>query len=118
VNQCSLGGCGANSTTLASGLMFPTFIALDASSVYWTEQTSGGSVMKCAKTGCQNSPQTLASGGTPAGIFVYNGTVCWADSSATGGVFSCAAGGCNMTPTTVANDSPARDVVVDSTHVY
>lgn len=118
VNKCSLGGCGANSTTLASGLMFPSFIALDAGNVYWTDETSGGAVMKCAKTGCSNSPETLASGGTPAGIFVYNGTVYWADSSPTGGVFSCAAGGCNMVPTTVVNSGAATNVVVDSTHVY
>ena len=36
-------------------------IAVDAASVYWTNQADG-TVMKCAKTGCNGHPTQLAAG--------------------------------------------------------
>jgi hypothetical protein len=98
------------------GLSSPQYIALDATSVYWSELTTGGSVMKCAKSGCPGGPTTLASGGSPQGIVVVGDTVIWADSAS--GILTCSTGGCGMTPTVLMPDSNARFVTADATHVY
>ncbi|HEY8039145.1 MAG TPA: hypothetical protein VIF15_05095, partial [Polyangiaceae bacterium] len=46
---------------LADGQAGPDGIAVDATSVYWTNHL-GGQVMKCAIAGCNDSPTVLAGG--------------------------------------------------------
>jgi hypothetical protein len=53
--------CGAAPTTLASGLGAPHGIVVDASYVYWVNNTAG-TIMKCALGGCGGIPTIIATG--------------------------------------------------------
>jgi hypothetical protein len=71
---------GGSTTTLASGQDGPSEIAVDSTSVYWTNYGAGtamaGTVMKVPLGG--GSPTTLASGQTrPYGIAVDSTSVYW-----------------------------------------
>ena len=54
---------------------------MDASYVYWTNggtADAGGGIMRCAISGCDNNPTTLASGqGSPMGIVVDSTNIYW-----------------------------------------
>ena len=127
-HDCAGGACQAGvcvplpAGVLASGLIAPTSVVVDANNVYWLSEgehwtadrqgTAGlVQVMKCAKTGCNNSPTVLASGtwedpafdvvmlpakDTLHGLTVDDTTVYWAAES---GLYACAIDGCNNSPT-------------------
>jgi hypothetical protein len=142
-HDCAGGACQAGVCVplppgvLASGLIAPTSVAVDANNVYWlsegqhpTQGDAAGAgppiglvqVMKCAKTGCNNTPTVLASGSwdlpsdNNAAAFVYqrsgkdslhglavDGTnVYWATEFS---LMACAIDGCNNSPTVLA-DTP------------
>jgi hypothetical protein len=64
---------------LASGQTYPMYIALEATSVYWTNYT-GGTVMKVPTGG--GTPTTLASGQTlPHDIAIDATSVYWTNYS-------------------------------------
>jgi hypothetical protein len=62
---------GGTPTTLASGQMMPLDLAVDATSVYWTDST-GGTVMKVPLAG--GTPTTLASGQSSPDYIAVDGT--------------------------------------------
>jgi hypothetical protein len=93
----------------------PRFIALDESSVYWTDSTLGV-VAKVSKAG--GEPVTLASSQSrPLGIAVDDTNVYWANDGPTvGAVMSIPKTG--GTPATLAARHVLRTVAIDDTNVY
>jgi hypothetical protein len=128
-HDCAGGACQAGVCVplppgvLASGLIAPTSVAVDANNVYWLSEgvhlpvyADAGfqglvQVMKCAKTGCNNSPTVLASGvwdffsgkDTLHGLTVDATNVYWATEQ---GLFACAIDGCNNSPTLLLSNPP------------
>jgi sugar lactone lactonase YvrE len=102
---------GGTLTTLASGQSMPTAVAVDLTSVYWTEP---GTVMKVSLDG--GTPTALASSGEPEGVAVDTTSVYWTDAAA-GTVMKVPLDG--GTPTTLASgQSHPTAIVVDATSVY
>jgi hypothetical protein len=116
-HDCAGGACQAGVCVplppgvLASGLIAPTSVAIDANNVYWlSEGVQLVQVMKCAKTGCNNRPTVLASGfwdgstgkDTLHGLTVDATNVYWATEQ---GLFACAIDGCNSSPTLLISNS-------------
>lgn len=86
--SCPKSDCSAGITVLASGLDQPTSIATDGTNVYWNEigtddglQREGlGLVRKCAVTGCDNQPTTIADGlGFPGDLVLHGERLYWSE---------------------------------------
>jgi hypothetical protein len=127
-HDCAGGACQAGVCVplppgvLASGVIAPTSVAVDATNVYWISEGEhsdgdGGvtglvEVLECAKTGCNNSPTLLASGqwdyfsakDTLHGLASDGTNVYWATETA---LFACAVDGCNNSPTLLFNANTA-----------
>jgi hypothetical protein len=100
---CSVGTC--KPVVLASGQSSPTFIALDAANVYWTNDSQ---VMKCAKGGCNDTPIVLWSGSYGLnGIAVQGSSVYWTGDGATGVAMQCSVAGCTYTASETLRSEPS-----------
>ncbi len=119
VVKCAVGGCGNRPTVLAT-LSLPTpfpsaiaggiptspsALAVDATNVYWTEQTA---VRACAIGGCGCSPTTIATGvNQPPGVAAAAGSAFWTvwahGAPYTGTVETCPITGCVGGPTILAH---------------
>ncbi len=108
-------GCGSSPSTLASG-QHPVNIAVDATSVYWTDNSDTaqlGSVMKVALAG--GTPVVLATSTNPTAIAVDATSVYWTDPW-DGTIMKVAlAGG---TPVALATSTYPNGIAVDATSVY
>jgi hypothetical protein len=114
------GGTGCSDPcSLATGLNFPSAVAVDESNVYWAENgdTDGdGAIKSCPVTGCEGAPTLYASlQASPVGIAVDANNVYWATADA---IEVCAIGGCGGQPTKLASAQSGIGIAVDATYVY
>jgi hypothetical protein len=113
---CNSGTCGA--VEVAAGQGSVSWIAVDTSSVYWT---NGTSVRACAKSGC-GQPTVIASGLVNAGEIVAGGSqVFWGECDLTSdagnnGLFGCPSTGCKGTPALLSDPQCVTGVGLDVTN--
>ena len=130
---------------LASGLIAPVSVAVDATNVYWLSEgnytailapsASLGTVqlLKCAKSGCNNTPTVLATGFVDPlmsrdrldGIESDGKDVYWAASNS---ILACSVNGCGNQPRRIASASnggstppwffDSWNIAVNATSVY
>jgi len=86
VHRCDISGC-AQSTVLTTHLATSVHLALDGNDVFFTKSLTN-SVVKCAKSGCDNRPTTIArtNSASPSHIVVDNDNVYWVDADNYGAV--------------------------------
>jgi len=134
VMRCAIGGCEDAPTALVSGrrqysFATPLAFATDGFDVYWSDsgteepsdaEGSSGGVLKCATTGCGDSPSLLTDS-FAWDIALSKGMVYWTDFGA-GEVFACPLIGCEAGPESLwpAGDNPplTLGIAVDETDVY
>jgi DNA-binding beta-propeller fold protein YncE len=104
---------------VATGRPFPTGVALDVDTVYWSEigVTDGGAgVMAAFRDG--GSRRSLASGQKlPYGVAVYGAYVYWLDEG-TGTIWRAAKDGATAAAAIVTSQESPYDIAVDATGVY
>jgi hypothetical protein len=117
VMTCGIGGCSNAPTTLASSQNGAGAIAVDGTTLYWTDIFSGD-VMTCTLPTCSNASTLASSQGYPEVLALDATNVYW--TNYTGGtVVTCAKSGCGASPTTIASGQlGARGIAVDGASVY
>ena len=82
--SCAIGGCNHTPTVLATGQTGASFVAVDATTVYWSA-TTNGTIMACSNAGCGMKPTTLASAQiAPGAIDVSPTNVLWMNAGPAG----------------------------------
>lgn len=114
--------------TLAAGQTHPNSITVAAGFVYWTTAGTGpsaGTVMRCAATGCDDTPTVIATAqpslrdvaADSSYVYFVNG-VSGAGTPGEGRVVKCPVDGCGPTPEVLAIGIQPDAIVVDATTVY
>lgn len=120
VESCPKTGCGGSNAlriTLASAQSSPRTIAIDATHVYWATQADG-TVKRCAKTGCNDQPQTLASALlNPHGVAVDEAFVYFTERGTANAIKKVPKAGGGTILVADAQSSPFN-VVVDDKAIY
>jgi hypothetical protein len=102
---------GANGIVqLASEPTGGRYLALDASSVYWTDGTD---VLRVSKQGGPTTTLAASAGAGP--IAVHNSQVYWGDST---GILTMPVSGGTATTLAALTDGPPRSIAVNDTDVY
>jgi len=121
VVTCPVSGCLGQPTPIITGQK-PTVIAVDQTTLYWTDVgdggPSGGKIMTCAIAGCGNAPLTIASSlPGPYAITLDTKNIYWTDGNA---VSSCSKASCASTiATLVSNETPSGpSILVDGSNLY
>lgn len=120
LSTCSLAGCGnGGPKVLVSQAGQVRQLVADATTLYWIDEAGLGSIMSCAKSGCNDNPTILASSqGGPWAIAVDGANVYWSNSTA-GAISKCPVAGCNGKPTIVAAGvAQPRGIALDAQWVY
>jgi hypothetical protein len=99
----------------------PGRVAVDAQNAYWSN--GDGSIMKCALSGCGNTPDVLATGfDNPHAIATDGLDVVWTTAPmGPGGIYRIAADGSELEPTTVAIGEMVftpSSLALDEDHIY
>jgi hypothetical protein len=111
--------------TLADDQHLAQNLAADAARVYWANSYIGGTIVACARTGCQGVPSVLASAQhTPMRVAVDDQNAYWlrpADDFSKGEILECPLTGCGDSPKRLAfgqETSPQSYIALDSGGVY
>jgi hypothetical protein len=122
IRSCPLAGCGTGPTVLATLQDNPWGIAVDATNVYWVNDSPTGSVVTCPKAGCGTNNSllvTLASGQDSARTMTIDATATYWVTQGAGTVMKCAKAGCPGGPIVLASGlMNPQGVAVDEAWVY
>jgi hypothetical protein len=122
-HDCLGGGCSQGEcmpVVVASGQSGPWDIAVNATDLYFTNNTSdGGSVVRCPLSGCDAGMQIVAADRpSPDRVVLDSTNVYWTEHSG-GNVQSCPLSGCGVGPLTLATQqTSATGIALDSSNVY
>ena len=120
MRSCAIDGCN-DQPALITDSDDAWSIAVDASTVYWSQNTGAGQVDRCPLTGaCASSTAPIAIDQVnPGGVVVDATNVYWAN-FANGLIESCpkAGSGCGASPDVLAMETNPVGVAVDATTVY
>ena len=128
VYECAVQGCGLNPTLLADHQSNPGALAVDSTTVYWTNQGDyengvPGTIAKCAISGCAK-PSVVYTNGTqiPRSIAVDSSGIYFTTSldgptPQPGDVMKCGLDGSSPTVLATGESSP-RALVTDATNAY
>jgi hypothetical protein len=116
IESCATAGCGGTPTTL-SALGGQGGIALDATNVYWADETAG-TIDSCPRAGC-GTPSVLIMGETdPTALVQSGGNLYWTDTA--GEIRACSSAECPFTAQTLVPGGAFMPLhlAADGTSVY
>jgi hypothetical protein len=117
VMQCAVKNCGGTTITLASNQDYPTYIAVNPTTVFWITMST---LMACSIGGCGGNPTQLTAGNLYGLVVHPDGShIIWGDANGTVEMCNTAGASCTGTSTTLVSGltSPAA-VAVDANNVY